>query len=536
LQNEANYGKINKITHKNLMPNTISNNSLDELVFKDDLDFQTFKNILESLDHVSPKKVSREALNRFNGDFLVETWEDTFWKKYDLLLPEDLQQWELLNCILFLSQKFWLEEYTPNESIITYVKVMIAIILRNTKEEDTEAYFLWLASKYHLSSEFVQRIKNEKMILSEAKKMVRDIRGKKWDKERLWSDEDVKIWYEELSDLFWEQFDLTFFRKWMNMLRLGMRTITEAEQEAKIKYCEDNWFEKKTLNNWEIEYTKWEENIEIHLSSERLDKEERWLRDKIWIDDFKNKLEEARESWNKEIIEKQELEASRALIKVLYEYMYQFTEVRNWYQPSKMWAQKEIYCVWYALLWHAFLSELWIEHYWLVIPEHSALELVMWWKKYYFDVTAKDDLLEFDYWTEMWIYSEIVWKWWNFWNPIFSQRWEPEKILFSQICNNKWLTLYELWKYEETIAMCNKAIELNPNFASVYSNKWTTFKNLRKNKFSKLYNYASTVLKWTDSFLDISYRKEKWIIKQFIASKDFEWLRKYLIEQEKKEK
>jgi len=604
LQNEANYGKINKITHKNLMTNTISNNPLDELVFKDDTDFKTFENILESLDHVIPKKVSREEFNQLYGDFLVETWEDPLWKKYDLFLPEDLQRWELLNCIFFLSQKFWLEEYTPNESIITQVKVMIAIILRNIKEEDTEAYFLWLASKYHLSSEFVERIKNEKMILSEAKQMVREIRGKKWDKERLWSDEDVILWSDELSDLFQEQFELSFFRKWINMLRLGMMTITGAEQEAKIKYCEENWFEKETSNNWGIKYKKWGEIIIINVSSELLDTKERLLRNKIWISEWIEKLEQARNSGNKEERAKIEFEASEAIIKVLYEYMYQLTEKNNWYQPSKMWEQKEIYCVWYSLLWHAFLSELWIEHYWLDNTNHSAIEVVIWWKTYLFDVAKIDHVLEFEYWEKKWEYHEIVWKWWSLPQREFAKRWNVEKILFSQIYNNKWfelsdfgnkeeamemfdksielnprelsayynkwLTLFHLWRKEEAIEMFDKAIELhpthamlhfnkwlalfqlwrteestemfdkiiefNPRDAHAYNNKWLALEKLWKKKLSKLYKYASTVLKWTDSFLDISYRKEKWIIKQFIASKDYEWLRNYLRGLEKKAK
>jgi len=34
----------------------ITNNPLDELAFKENLDFQTLENILECLDHVTPNK------------------------------------------------------------------------------------------------------------------------------------------------------------------------------------------------------------------------------------------------------------------------------------------------------------------------------------------------------------------------------------------------------------------------------------------------------------------------------------------------
>jgi len=654
------------------MPNTISNNPLDELVFKDDWDFQTLENILECLDHVTPKQVSREEFNRLKGDFLVETGEDAFWKRYDLILPSDLQHWEKLNFVFFLSQKFWLENYTPYERIITYVKVMIAIILRNTKEEDTEAYVHWLASKYHLSEEFVERIRNEKMKLSEAKEMIREIKWKKAQEEkwkRLWSDEDIILWSEELKKLFWEQFDLTFFRKWVNMIRLGMMTITQAEQEEKIKYCEDNWFEKETWSNWEIIYKKWIENIMVKLSSELLDTKERLLRDKIRVDDFKKKLEEVRRSWNRDEIEQLELESSESIIKVLNEYMYQEIDTHNWYQPSKILEYKEVYCVWYALLWHAFLTELWIKHYWLGMYSHSALAVDIWWKNFYFDPTCTNKLSEFGYWKERGVYREIIWKWWSFQQGGFATTWNAEKILISQIYNNRWcvlftlwrdgeaiemfdkaieftpiwgsfsynrwiilrelwrfeesievfdleiqlhpkeeaayrhkgLALFSLWRYEEAIEMFDKTMELNPDEASLYFKKWfayfklnryeeaiemfdktiewnpssidaynikwisllklfrneeamesfsklieinpqfiyayhikwLNFAHLWKEKLSKIYIYISHLLEWKAKSLDILYRKEKRKIKQFIDTKDYEGLRKYLIKLEK---
>jgi hypothetical protein len=61
--------KIKKIFNKKYM----NINSLDSKVFQDELDFKTLENILESLDHVIPKKISRQEYNNLNGSFLVET-------------------------------------------------------------------------------------------------------------------------------------------------------------------------------------------------------------------------------------------------------------------------------------------------------------------------------------------------------------------------------------------------------------------------------------------------------------------------------
>ena len=50
------------------------------------------------------------------------------------------------------------------------------------------------------------------------------------DNSKLWENEnDVSISFDELKILFWEEFDLIFFRKWINMLRLGMMTFTKDE-------------------------------------------------------------------------------------------------------------------------------------------------------------------------------------------------------------------------------------------------------------------------------------------------------------------
>lgn len=105
-------------------------NSIDTRVFQDELDFKTLENILECLDYVIPKKVSRQEYNVMKWNFLVETWEDKFGKSYDLFLPEDLVHWELLNLIDFLSRKFWIENYNPYSRIITKTKVMIWMIMR----------------------------------------------------------------------------------------------------------------------------------------------------------------------------------------------------------------------------------------------------------------------------------------------------------------------------------------------------------------------------------------------------------------------
>lgn len=464
-------------------------NPLNSKVFQDELDFKTLENILETLDHVTPKKVTRSDFDVSKWNFLIETWEDKFGKQYDLFLPEDLVHGELVHLIDFLSQKFGIENYAPYERIVTQTKVMVGLILRWLWENEGEKYLQELAEKYSLSPKFIARLQSQKkdgdkISFSKAKEMIKSIKSKRNNDndEKIWENpDDMVLWFEELKDLFWKEFDLTFFRKWINMLRLSMLTITQAEQEEKIKYCEENWFEKEIRENWKIIYKKWNEIIVISIDVNYLDNEERLLRDKIWIDNLKRKLRTARKTWNQEKINEVEYNTVITILKTIKEYMYQFTEKHLWDKINKLSVSKEIFCVWFSTLWHAFLSELWIKHSWLEILRfwanknvigHSALEVLIWWIKYYFDPTllSATKLYEIKHLnSSYWPYKSFLICDKDITQNNFILEWNTEEILLSQIFNNRWKELSNLWKYKESLKMYEKSIKLNSNNYSAIS-------------------------------------------------------------------
>jgi tetratricopeptide (TPR) repeat protein len=192
-----------------------------------------------------------------------------------------------------------------------------------------------------------------------------------------------------------------------------------------------------------------------------------------------------RKTWNKEKIAKKELEVANKIIKELYKsFPYQLTKEHYWSQPSKIQQSKELYCVWYSIVGHVFLEELWIKHKWLQMPSHSALEVNIWWEKYLFDATIDDwEVLEFKYWEKIWIYKKIKFQENNF-NYIVKIKkaysWNTEKILLTQIYTNKWIALKELWRYKEAVKMYEKAIELDPKNIAAYNNKWIALSELRR--------------------------------------------------------
>lgn len=477
------YGKICSNIIFKIKMNT--KNSLDIPVFQDELDFKALENILECIDHVTPKKVSRNEFNDMKWNFLVETGKDKFEKQYDLFLPEDLVHGEILHLIDFLSRRFWLENYTPYWRIITKTKVMIGVILRGMWEEDGEKYLQELAQKYSLSPEFIARYNSqkhwwEKMNFSDAKEMIESVKFRREidNKEKIWkNDDDIVLWFEELKELYGEEFDLTFFRKWVNMLRLGMMTITQAEQRAKIQWCEENWFEKQSYSPRVITYIKWMQIITINVLNQDLDEKERLLRNKIWLDTYKKSLSIARKSWNKASIEKLELEAVKAILWCIWEYGYYNNQNQYWFQLNKIAKYKEIFCSWFSSLAHSFLTELWIHHNGLNIENHSALELIIWNKRYYFDPSNLNELYEFEYWEINWRLREIKLVWHNF--PIqYWYSYDAEKSLLSHILINKSQIVEDGWLVNKLLI---KAIELNPEYPWTYLNLWNVYSNLWQN-------------------------------------------------------
>ena len=295
-------------------------------------------------------------------------------------------------------------------------------------------------------------------------------KAKNWEKISEILDSEISFHFEEL-----------FFRHWVNNIRFWLNIMTQQEQALVLN---------RKLEKWE--------DIEKHSKTEDLEEQEKLLREKIWIEEYKDKLKIAREKWDKQEINKLELEISNAIIRELHNnFAYQLTKEKYWYQPSKIQQSKQLYCVWFSIVWHVFLEELWIKHKWLNFKLHSVLEVNIWWKNYLFDASIVNQLLEFEYWEKQGVMFYINWIWWskqdNDWKEIKELfiSWNPEKILLSQIYYNKWNSLYELWKYEEAIKMYDKAIELNPKFVDAYNNKWSIlYKSWNYKESIKMYNKA----------------------------------------------
>jgi hypothetical protein len=393
------------------------------------------------------------------------------------------------------------------DNLISYTKAVVWTLLR--KWEATEEELEEIAKEYNISDEFINKLqkRKESSIKMNARPLIRAARE----------------WKEEWEEAFWnvlpQEFDLTFFRKAVNDIRFWLEVMTRAEQEELIEKLRKEWYKEKR-KSWKIIFKK--RGNQINIKNNKWEEEAKKLRYVIWIDKLKQKLKEARDSWNKEIIE-EEFEVAQKVIEWIYSnFNYHRDENDNWYQPKKILETKQIYCVWFSIIWHSILNELWIRHNWLNIPKHSALEVIIWNKKYLFDAANYSRLLEFkEWWKKVWTYTRRKLVWENY-IDLYSS-WNVEKVLLSQVCTNRWSGS---WEYTKDTDIVEKAIMLNPNSALAYYNKWFI---LYYWKMGELYIFAGNLLSWKKNYFDILYRKEKKEIRKFIKKKDYEGLRLYLL-------
>lgn len=224
--------------------------------------------------------------------------------------------------------------------------------------------------------------------------------------------------------------------------------------------------------NWDfsIWYITQIASAELVNYSQNADK----IRETLDIKYFKKKIEW---TWSEE--EKEEIREEIALniLREVHKFPWlKLESASNSSSPKKILESKEMVCVWKAIISSQFLLELWIEHYALKIPRHSALSIILSWKEYYYDPTWNNDMYE--------INEDKLWKNWNYhtfkyirynWNKYMPSqidvefiRRNPEKWLLSDILWNRWLDLKNQRNYSLAIKYFEKYIDLYPENMAVY--------------------------------------------------------------------
>jgi len=490
-------------------------NTLDKEVFALPTDKTALNHMLETLDHIKAVFVSREKYNQYKKEWTIieKMWEVDAWSDYhSLYLPDDMLLGEQLFIIHLLNNTFDLtHDQKWNQMVVDFVTNFYH---HNISQDGMATYFEHYGYDNDLAKVLTACSDSLYTILSHRG-------GARID--TAW----IQLW-KKLQN----EFHLTFLRKWLATVRQWLEIMTQVEQKALIARCEskNSGFEKVEHQDGTIEYYNQATSEIIIINKQYLDQEETKLRDKMQIDQRKQKLTSVRKTNNQQAINQQELEVTNYIIKTLYEsYPYQKVKQDNWYQLSRVRDMKELYCIWHSLLGHAFLSECGIAHQWLDIAEHSALSVQIGGEEYYFDATWLDEVYRFTYGTTkesiQWVYKEMIFPDQPIDAQMFANAGDPEDILLTHVYNNKATDLFDLWYvlenhqeiekyYTEAIAIYDRALALNPEDAYVYKNKgitladlWYVLENDQENYYIKAIAMYDKAIELNPNDVDAYYRK-----------------------------
>lgn len=470
-------------------------NELLEGAYSLEAEKSALSEILSCLWYVTPRFVSRAVYEDKTDDILVQTGENEFASEYDIFLPENIRNIELLKIIDILNTEFDISHYARFDELLVSTKTAVVKFLKEGGTwEEKEKYI----EASGISKDLQNRIKNVdiRKHTSAAKTVLRG-------REKWLSLEEV------ISDIYWEEFEKTFFRNGINVLRLGLMTFTKEDHSYLLK-------KKRALTD----------RTQERSNMKNLDDKEVLLRDKIWIDEWKNKLNSVREDWNIQSIARLELEVSKLILKTLQEYPYQSSK-GNWGSINNILENKEIQCVGFSIIAHALFRELWIEHKGLHLEWHSALEITIWWKQYYFDASMKGAKIEILNYTDSFKFPSKGVKNVGIWE---SKAYDIENVLMSQLYCNYWQELRQNWSNEKAIKMYNKAIELSPEYGTPYVCKAFVLAKIWRYKDSALnfLTYFGIEENWLARKAYYLLPQQKKVILDFVEREDFIWLHKYV--------
>jgi hypothetical protein len=346
---------------------------LDTEVFQDEKARLSFDALLQSLANVHPKFIDRALFNRKRGNIIeqkgIQNWIPTF----HLYLPLDVTHAELASITKRLAKidpkSFDQHREALRKSIVWLYHALLRgnnkNIVPNEKDKNAllKKYFLlyqelfWDAEAKQLKSpeyrksvlwEIYDTYEESKLEISESTTL------------------DLQMLQMDVVGKIRDFLELSLFNKGVDLLRWNMMTLARSESdEAKREKCGDQ--------------------VIVLTPPEELKTESELLRKRMDIDAWKEKLSKTRSSGSPQEIIQMEILVSNVILESLRTYTYQYRKSWEWFKPMGVLESKQVQCVGFAILWHAFFTELWIKHVVWNIPGHTMLILTIGGVTHLFD-------------------------------------------------------------------------------------------------------------------------------------------------------
>lgn len=432
-------------------------NILDEDFFPDESSKKFFIERLKMNDSIVPHFEDRKIFDKRKGNFFIPTWEINDTKKpqaYDLFLPNDLKLYEVYTLLHTIDQTIGKNQFTSVATIATVTKTFLAGMMKSGKI--TEAEIVEFIKKYNIPSTVVEYIKNAPIKINS--QTIDTVKKVKW-----WNIEEQNKY---IQDTLEQGTNKLFFERGKQNLFEYMKIFTQEDYDH-------------IRNEKKDDFTK--KNIVFNQQKHEYDTIEYYLKDKIWVLGYQEELNQLRKIWNIKQLVTKEYEVAEKILHEIYTYPRNDSKEANNdgknVSPVHILKSKQMICVGKAILWHIFLSSLWIKHKGAQVPGHSALVVEFSNKKeYYFDPTQQKHLIEIDRSNgiEDWAYIYLHRL------RMFLHTWDPENILIWDIYHNKWCFLGSHKRCEEAILWYDKAIQLNSKDNAAFLGKWIILYVLKK--------------------------------------------------------
>lgn len=316
---------------------------------------------------------------------------------------------------------------------------------------------------------------------------------------------------------------------WKTLLAKKVEKI-EFSETVKARY--ETLEKKNTYEITDLEYATRD------LSINQIDAESRPLREAIGIDDLKQRMENAKSGNDIAEVEKITLEALFSIAREIHKYPYQLTEAWKGGDPGWILATKELYCVGYSILWHAFLRELGIKHDALKIPGHSALSVPVGNRNYLFDMQFYASPMEFVYdewqgtngYKKISILSQWEWKY----PAVHVCPEEPHKNLPETIILNSAAKLFTSGKLEESLWLVLEYLCEDPQNFEFYELLWYILRDMWYQKWSELSWYITDWLIFQDRGCTVPddkkiHEDEMEKIKMYLQKRDYKGMFDFFI-------
>lgn len=292
----------------------------------------------------------------------VWIWKEKFRKnpisKIDeISLPKDLNYIDLLELTLILVNQLGLKNELKVENLLIKTKILTWKILKNSKSLTQNEIWEMDFTKY-FTNETIDNIKNSKINNSTWKKFLQK------NKNPIPEDE-IQSMFNQLKNEIINIFIIIFFKKWLKDLVNELQTYSEVD----------------------LELQKFSKNkVENYPQKQKLDFTQRNAKEKLKLEKLK-----------KIITRFKTPEVTKLITQKIFDLTREYPYFNDWENSSlTRWIieSKQLNCSWQTIVAHAFLEELNIPHKAFITDWHISLSLEIDWKKYLFDPTNFENILE----------------------------------------------------------------------------------------------------------------------------------------------